>query len=80
VIDDAIRYREPDREGCCEDGEACRDHANDQVIATAMSRMLSAVESSAGDEAVMTALCGSCQPVLAAIAAATGSGGARDDV
>jgi hypothetical protein len=79
VLDDAIRYREPAREGCCEGGEACQDHASDQAVAGAVSALMAAVESAQDEGQVIASLREHCPLVLAAIAACDAEGGARDD-
>jgi hypothetical protein len=71
VIDDAIRWREPDRHGCCEDGEPCGDHADGQARADAMGVLLAAVEDAPGDEAALEALRGIPAGVLAEVAGTT---------
>lgn len=84
LLDDAIRYREPDREGCCQDGKPCGDHAGDQVIADAVSALLAAIERADSDDAASVALRKYCPLILAAVIAATrddeeAEGSARDD-
>lgn len=81
VLDDAIRYREPDREGCCEGKGACQDHANDQAAADSVSALMEAIESAGDDEEAIAALRAFCPLVLAETAAydSDEDGGARDD-
>jgi hypothetical protein len=71
VIADAIAYREPDRRGCCEDGEPCGDHEADQARADAMGVLLTAVEDADGDDAALEALRGVPADVLAEVTGTT---------
>lgn len=71
LIDDAIAWREPDRHGCCDDGEPCGDHAADQAQADAMGVLLAAVEDAPGDDAALEALRGVPADVLAEVTGAT---------
>jgi hypothetical protein len=71
VIDDAIRWREQGRHGCCEDGEPCGDHAADQARADAMGVLLAAVEDAPGDDEALEALRAVPAGVLAEVAGAT---------
>lgn len=83
ILDDAIAFRLPDREGCCEGKDACRDHASDQAVADSVSALMGALESAGNDEEAIAALRAFCPLVLAEIALAYGDeddeGGARDD-
>jgi hypothetical protein len=80
LLDDAIAFRLPDREGCCEGKEACGDHAADQALADSVSALTEAVESAGDDEKAIAALRALCPLVLAEIRAyEDAEGGARDD-
>jgi hypothetical protein len=71
TIADAIEWRESRRRGCCEDGEPCAAHAQDQARAGALGVLLAAMEDAAGDEAVFGALRSVPADVLAEITGTT---------
>lgn len=78
LIDDAIKWREPQQENCGDctlAGGACWDHAGDQAIADAVSALLAEVERADTDDEALAAVRAFGPLVLAEIAKAAGARG-----
>lgn len=71
VLEDAIAWREPDTEGCCDRDGMCGDHEADQDRADAMASILAEIREADDDKGALAVLVTAPDELLAEIAGAT---------